>query len=219
MNLLALHVWFINLLQYVIYMAKKQTATKTPAKKWVAIGVIILVILILAGIVWGSYNSLVAKNQNVDKTWADVETQYQRRVDLIPNLVNVVQSYAKYEQETYSKITELRSQWQTASTQEQQVKTANEFESAISKLLLITENYPQLKADTQFTGLQDNLAETENMISVARTRYNDAVRSYNTAVQAFPSNVIAGWYGFSERTYFSAITPGAENAPKVNLTV
>lgn len=186
--------------------------------KWIAIGVIVLIILILVGIVWGSYNSLVAKNQNVDKTWADVETQYQRRVDLIPNLVNVVQSYAKFEQETYSKITQLRSQWQTAKTNEEQVKTTNEFESAISKLLLISENYPQLKADTQFTSLQDNLAETENMVSVARTRYNDAVRSYNTAVQVFPSNVIAGWYGFSERTYFSA-NPGAEEAPKVDIKV
>src|SRR3989338_11263502 len=104
MNLLALHVWFINLLQYVIYMAKEQTATKTPAKKWVAIGVIVLIILILVGIVWGSYNSLVSKNQNVDKTWADVETQYKRRVDLIPNLVNVVQSYAAFERDTLTKI-------------------------------------------------------------------------------------------------------------------
>src|SRR3990167_9564998 len=139
-------------------MAQKQPVFNT---KMIAIGAAALLLLIFAATVWGSYNNLVRLNQNVDKTWADVETQYQRRVDLIPNLVNVVQSYAKYEQETYSKITELRSQWQTASTQEQQVKTANEFESAISKLLLITENYPQLKADTQFTGLQDNLAETE----------------------------------------------------------
>ena len=206
----------------MIVMAKEQAAMATPSKfprKWVAVGVVVLIILILVGTVWGSYNSLVSKNQGVDKAWADVETQYQRRVDLIPNLVNVVQSYAKYEQETYSKITELRSQWQTASTQQQKVDTANEFESAISKLLLITENYPQLKADTQFTGLQDNLAETENMISVARTRYNDKVREYNTAVLMFPSNVIAGWFGVSERTYFKAITPGAENAPKVNITI
>ena len=187
--------------------------------KWIVIGIIVLIILMLIGVVWGSYNSLVGKNQNVDKTWADVETQYQRRVDLIPNLVNVVQSYAKFEQETYSKITQLRSQWQTAQTPEKQVQTANEFESAISKLLLISENYPQLKADTQFTGLQDNLAETENMVAVARIRYNDAVREYNTAVQVFPSNMIAGWYGFVERTYFKATTPGAGEAPKINITV
>ena len=193
--------------------------SKPSMTKWIAVGAIVLIILILVGIVWGSYNSLVAKNQGVDKAWADVETQYQRRVDLIPNLVNVVQSYAIYERDTLTKVTELRSQWQTASTQQQKVATANEFESAISKLLLITENYPALKADTQFTGLQDNLAETENMISVARTRYNDAVRSYNTAVQVFPSNVIAGWFGFSERTYFQATTPGAENVPKVNITI
>ncbi len=188
-------------------------------RKWIITGIIVLIILILVGTVWGSYNSLVSKNQGVDKSWADVETQYQRRVDLIPNLVNVVESYAKFEQETLTQITEIRSQWQTAQTSEQQVRTANQFESALSKLLLITENYPDLKADTQFKALQDNLVETENMVAVARTRYNNAVREYNTAVLVFPSNVIAGWFGFDERTYFEAITPGAEQAPKVNLTV
>ncbi len=187
--------------------------------KFIAIGIIALIILILVGTVWGSYNSLVSKNQGVDKSWADVETQYQRRIDLIPNLVNVVESYAKFEQETLTQITEIRSQWQTSQTPEKQVQTANQFESALSKLLLITENYPDLKASTQFKALQDSLAETENMVAVARTRYNDAVRSYNTAVLSFPSNVIAGWFNFAERTYFKAITPGAEQAPKVNLTV
>lgn len=138
---------------------------------------------------------------------------------MIPNLVNVVQSYAKFEKETLTQITEIRSQWQTAQNPEQQVKTANQFESALSKLLLITENYPDLKADNQFRALQDSLAETENMVAVSRIRYNDAVRIYNTAVQSFPSNIIAGWYNFAERTYFKAITPNAEQAPKVNLTV
>ena len=187
--------------------------------KWIITGIVVLVVLILVGTVWGSYNSLVSKNQGVDKSWADVETQYQRRIDLIPNLVNVVESYAKFEQETLTTITEIRSQWQTSQTPEQQVRTANQFEAALSKLLLITENYPDLKASTQFKALQDSLVETENMVAVARTRYNDAVRSYNTVVQVFPSNVIAGWFEFAERTYFSAVTPGAENAPKVNLTV
>lgn len=187
--------------------------------KWIVAGIVVFIILILVGTVWGSYNSLVSKNQQTDKAWADVETQYQRRIDLIPNLVNVVQSYAKFEKETLTQITEIRSQWQTAQNPEQQVKTANQFESALSKLLLITENYPDLKADNQFRALQDSLAETENMVAVSRIRYNDAVRIYNTAVQSFPSNIIAGWYNFAERTYFKAITPNAEQAPKVNLTV
>lgn len=186
--------------------------------KWIGIGVVILVVLILVGTVWGSYNNLVRLNQGVDNSWANVETQYQRRIDLIPNLVNVVQSYAKFEKELLTNITAIRSQWQTARSPEQQVQTANQFESAISKLLLISENYPDLKAGAQFKALQDNLVETENMVSVARTRYNDAVRQYNTATKVFPSNVIAGWFGFSERTYFQS-RPGAENAPQVNITV
>ncbi len=187
-------------------------------KKWTGIGIIALILLILIATVWGSYNNLVRLNQGVDNSWANVETQYQRRIDLIPNLVNVVESYTQFEKETLTEITQIRSQWQTASSAEQQVKTANQFESTLSKLLLITENYPQLRASEQFKALQDNLVETENMISVARTRYNGAVRDYNTATLVFPSNVIAGWFGFSERTYFQA-RPGAEEAPVVNITV
>ncbi|MBI3190105.1 LemA family protein [archaeon] len=185
--------------------------------KWVGIGIIVLIILILVAVVWGSYNSLVALNQNADNAWANVETQYQRRIDLIPNLVNTVKGYAGFEQSTLTKITEIRSQWQTQ-TPEQQVKSANEFESALSKLLLVAENYPDLKASQNYIALQDALAETENMISVARTRYNDAIRNYNTATKVFPSNVIAGWFGFFERTYFSS-QKGAENAPVVNVTI
>lgn len=194
----------------------QQTKQKFPMK-WVGIGIIVLIILILVAVVWGSYNSLVALNQNADNAWANVETQYQRRIDLIPNLVNTVKGYAGFEQSTLTKITEIRSQWQTQ-TPEQQVKSANEFESALSKLLLVAENYPDLKASQNYIALQDALAETENMISVARTRYNDAIRNYNTATKVFPSNVIAGWFGFFERTYFSS-QKGAENAPVVNVTI
>ena len=188
-------------------------------KKWIGIGIVVLIILILIGTVWGSYNTLVRLNQGVDNSWANVETQYQRRVDLIPNLVNVVQSYAGFEKSTLTQITQLRSQWQSAPDVNAKVNTANQIESTLSKLLLISENYPDLKASTQFTALQDGLTETENMVSVARTRFNDAVREYNTATKVFPSNVIAGWFGFSERAYFKATTSGAENAPKVNITI
>lgn len=187
-------------------------------KKLIGIGVVVLVILILVGTVWGSYNSLVKLNQGVDEAWANVETQYQRRVDLIPNLVSVVEAYATFEKETLTQITTLRSQWQTSKSVDEQVRTTNEIESAISKLLLISENYPDLKANQNFIALQDSLAETENMISVARTRYNAGVRGYNTAVRVFPSNVIAGWFGFTDRLYFAA-KPGAENVPEVNINV
>ena len=195
-------------------MAQQKTAFP---KKWIGIGIVVLIILILIAIVWGSYNSLVILNQNADNAWANVEAQYQRRIDLIPNLVNTVKGYAGFEQSTLTKITEIRSQWQSQ-TPEQQVKSANEFESALSKLLLVAENYPDMKASQNYIALQDSLAETENMISVARTRYNDAIRSYNTATKVFPSNIIAGWFGFTERTYFSS-QPGAEKAPVVNVTI
>ena len=191
---------------------------KSFPKKWIGIGIVVLLFLIVVATIWGSYNSLVRLNQGVDSSWANVETQYQRRIDLIPNLVNVVESYAQFERELITNVTAIRSQWQTAQTPEQQVNAANQFEAAISKLLLISENYPELKASEQFRALQDNLVETENMISVARTRYNEAVRQYNTATKVFPSNMIAGWFGFSERTYFQS-RPGAENAPVVDLNV
>ncbi len=187
-------------------------------KKWAGIGAAALFLLIFISIVWGSYNNLVRLNQNVDKTWADVETQYQRRVDLIPNLVNVVESYAIFERGTLTEITELRSKWQTSTTVNERVNTANQFESTLSKLLLITENYPDLKANQNFIGLQDSLAETENMIAVSRTRFNTAVRDYNSAVQVFPSNMIAGWFGFSQRQYFEA-RPGAEETPEVEISI
>ncbi len=198
-------------------MAKEKPKTGFP-KKWIGIGIIVLIILILAGTVWGSYNNLVRLNQGVDKTWADVETQYQRRFDLIPNLVEVTQKYATYEKQTLTEITSLRSQWQTQ-TPTQLEQSDNQFQTALRSILAISENYPVLKADTQFTSLQDNLAETENMVAVARTRYNGAVKDYNSAVQVFPSNVIAGWFGFKERTYFAATASGADKAPKVNITL
>lgn len=196
-------------------MAQKQPMFNT---KMIAIGIAVLLLLIFVATVWGSYNNLVRLNQNTDKSWADVETQYQRRIDLIPNLVSVVESYAIFERETLTEITELRSRWQTATTVNQQVQTTNQLESALSKLLLISENYPDLKANQNFIGLQDSLAETENMVAVARTRFNAATRDYNSAVQVFPSNMIAGWFGFSQRQYFEA-RPGAEEAPEVEINI
>jgi LemA protein len=205
-------------------MAKEQKPAEAPKQPlpvrplWIVLGIIGLVLLIIIATVWGSYNSLVRLDQNVDKNWADVQTQYQRRVDLIPNLVNVVESYAIFERDTLTQITALRSQWQNAPSQEAQVQAGNQLEGALSRLLLIAENYPQLQTNQNFLSLQDSLAETENMVATARTRYNGAVRDYNSAVRVFPSNVIAGMFGFSTRTYFEA-TPGSDQAPVVNITV
>lgn len=188
-------------------------------RKWIAAGFAGLVFLILIAIVWGSYNGLISSDQEIKSQWGKVESAYQRRIDLIPNLVSTVQSYAQFEKDTLTQVTELRSQWQAASTLEKRVETTNQLESALSKLLLISENYPDLKANQNFLALQDELAGTENRIKVERDRFNDAVAKYNILTKGFPSNIIAGWFGFKEVSYFKATTPGAEVAPKVAIEV
>jgi len=180
----------------------------------IGVGIFIAALLIFGLWFMGTYNSLIKMNEEVNNKWAQVESQYQRRVDLIPNLVNTVKGAANFEQSTLEDITRLRSQWQTASSVEQKVQTANQLESTLSKLLLITENYPQLTATKNFLALQDELSNTENKISVERGRYNDAVRSLNAKTKTFPSNLIAGMFNFEQRSYFEA-APGAENAPLV----
>jgi LemA protein len=145
-----------------------------------------------------------------------VETQYQRRVDLIPNLVNTVKGAANFEQETLTEITRLRSQWQTSGTVNERVQTANQIESVLSRLLLVAENYPQLTATKNFQSLQDELANTENKVAVERGRYNDAIRNFNARIKTFPSNIVAKNLGYTDRTYFES-AEGAENAPEVNF--
>ncbi len=186
-------------------------------KKWIYLGIIVIVILILLSWFVGTYNSLISADQNVKKTWADVETQYQRRIDLIPNLVNSVKGYMTFEQNLLTKITDLRTQWMVTTATEERVKVANELESVLKTIIAVSENYPDLKADKTVTALMDELAGTENRVAVARINYNDAVRSYNNLVKFIPSNIVAGWMGMTEKTMFQA-TLGAEEAPKVNLT-
>src|SRR3989338_4061946 len=189
------------------------------SKALIAAGIVVLILLVLVSIVWGSYNGLVSRDEGVKAAWGDVEAQYQRRIDLIPNLVSTVEGYAGFEKSLLTKVTELRTQWQTQPTPEARVQTANQFEAALRTILFTAENYPDLKASQNFIALQDELAGTENRVAVARTRYNDAVREYNVAVRGFPSNIIAGWFGFSQKTPFEATTPGAENAPKVDINI
>jgi len=187
-------------------------------KKWIYISIIVIAILILLSWFVGTYNALIAADQNVKKTWADVETQYQRRIDLIPNLVNSVKGYMTFEQNLLAKITDLRTQWMTTTATEERVKIANELESALKTIIAVSENYPDLKADKTVTALMDELAGTENRVAVARMNYNNAVRDYNNLVKFIPSNIVAGWMGMKEKTMFQATTPGAGEAPKVNLT-
>ena len=175
--------------------------------------VLAIVIVIALWFVFG-YNHLVGLDQTVNARWAQVETQYQRRYDLIPNLVNTVKEYEQFEASLLTELTSLRSQWAAAKTVDESIAVANEWDSTISRLLLVYENYPELKTITAISNLMDELAGTENRIATERMRYNDAVRSYNTAIKMFPTNILAKMFGFTEKAYFEA-AEGAEEAPEV----
>lgn len=178
----------------------------------------IVIILIIIGWIWGSYNNFIILTQNIENQWAKVETQYQRRIDLIPNLVNTAKGYMQFEKSLLEEITSLRSQWMSATTVEDKVNFGNALDSALGRLLLVYENYPELKSIEAVASLMDELAGTENRIAVERSRFNDMVRNYNTAIKVFPSNILANTFGFEERSYFQA-QPGAEIVPTVNITV
>ncbi len=182
----------------------------------ISLGIIVGIVVLVGFWYVATYNSLIRLNEEANNKWAQVETQYQRRVDLIPNLVSTVKGAAGFEKSTLEDITRLRSQWQTAPSVEQKVSTANQIESAISKLLVVAENYPQLRATENFRSLQDELANTENKVAVERGRYNEAIRNFNARIKTFPTSIVAGNLRYTDRAYFSA-KPGAENAPEVKF--
>lgn len=163
------------------------------------------------------YNNLVSKTQVIENQWAQVETQYQRRFDLIPNLVNSVKGFFVQEQKIFGEIAQARTKYAGAGTVDERVKAAGELETVLGRLLVIIENYPELRSSERVADLMDELAGTENRIAVERRRYNEEVRDYNVAIKRFPGNLIAGMFGFSERAYFEAAS-GAEEAPRVDLT-
>lgn len=179
----------------------------------IAVGVVVALIGLYA---WGSYNGLVSANEAVNNQWAQVETQYQRRFDLIPNLVAAVKGILKQEQSVFKDIADARSRYSGATTVNDRVAAANQVESALGRLLVITENYPQLNSAQNIRALQDQLEGTENRISVERERYNNAVQSFNLRVKGFPGKFFASLFGFSERAYFQSAA-GAAQAPKVEL--
>ena len=192
----------------------------------------LVVILLFVGLVIGlffagTYNRLVGLDQNVNKKWGDVQTVYQRRADLIPNLVNTVQGAANFEKSTLTDITNARAsvgrvqldpnKAPTDAAQLQQFQAAQgELSNALSRLLVVVERYPELKANQNFLSLQAQLEGTENRISVERNNFNTAVQDFNTAVRRFPTNMIAGMFGFSAKPFFNA-QAGAEKAPNVNF--
>ena len=180
--------------------------------------ILIAVIAVLAVWAIGGYNSLVGMDEGVSNQWANVETQYQRRADLIPNLVNTVKGYAAHEQETLQGVIEARSKATqikvdpadlTPEKLAEYQAAQGQLASALGKLLAITENYPDLKANQNFLELQAQLEGTENRINVARKNFNDAARAYNTAIRRFPKNILAGLFGFDKRAYFEAQEGGS----------
>ncbi len=178
--------------------------------------VIIAVIAILGLSCVGKYNTMVSKEETVTKELKNVDTYLQRRADLIPNLVNTVKGYASHEEKIISNITEARSNLLNAKTTGDKAKANEELSNAISALMVVVENYPDLKANQNFINLQDELAGTENRIAVARKNYNDTVNDYNSYIKKFPTNIIAGMFKFESKDYFEA-SDNAKTVPEVNF--
>jgi LemA protein len=178
--------------------------------------------LVIAALVFGMMyvsigNKLIRLDEAMKAQWSQVETVLQRRFDLIPNLVATVQGYADFEKETLTRITELRSQWGAATTVADKAQVAGELQGALSRLLLVAENYPDLKANQGFLDLQAQLEGTENRIAVERQRYNESVNAYNQGVRQFPGSLIAGLKGMTPSTAYFESAEGAKEAPKVEF--
>jgi len=194
-------------------------------KGYIVLIVIVAIILIVFFWFRGSYNGMVNMSERVAAQWSNVENQYQRRLDLIPNLVNTVKGYASHEQQTLTEVVNARAQaTQTRinfdqldeATLQRLNRTQGELSSALSRLLAVSESYPDLKANQNFLDLQAQLEGTENRIAVERRKFNEIVREYNAYIRQFPKNIIAGMFGFTPKPYFEA-NAGAENAPQVQF--
>ncbi len=175
-----------------------------------------IVVVVLVGFFIAKYNSMVTLSEKVDAKFSDIDTQLQRRADLIPNLVNAVKGYMAHEQEAINKVTEARAQLVNAGSVAEKAAADSALTSALNNFLAIAESYPDLKASQNFTNLTDELAGTENRITVARKDYNDAVKDFNTAIKRFPNNIFAGMFGFGEKDYFKA-AEGANEVPTVQF--
>lgn len=179
---------------------------------WIVIGVIAL--LVVFGI--SSYNGLVSLNENVNGKWSQIENQLQRRADLIPNLVNTVKGFAAQEKQVIQSVTDARAKLAGAQGPAAKAQANGELNTALSRLLVVVENYPNLKSDKNFRALMDELSGTENRIAVARKDYNDSVQIFNTKIRSFPTNIFAGMLGFGAKEYFKA-EEGAKAVPKVSF--
>lgn len=185
---------------------------KKNLKYFIIIGILFLVIFSFVG----TYNGLINKEEDVDNKLADISVQLERRADLIPNLVTVVKGYIKHETEIINKITESRTNLLNADTIAEKADANQELTRALNNLLVVVENYPDLKSNTNFIQLQDELAGTENRIAVARKDYNESVNIYNKSIKKFPTNFVAGMFGFEVKEYFEA-KEGSDEAPNISF--
>lgn len=196
-------------------------------KKGTLITIAVIAVIVLSLFGWGksTYNGFVSQQENVEKAWGQVENTYQRRADLIPNLVNTVKGYAKHESETLQAVINARAnatqvKIDASNLDEASIKKFQEAQgevgSALSRLIAVSESYPDLKANQNFINLQQQLESTENRITKARKDFNEAAQTYNTAIRTFPSNILAGMFGFDKKPYFEA-QAGADKAPTVNF--
>lgn len=194
-------------------------------KSFIVIAVIVVIVVALFGWVKGTYNGMVEQEENVSKAWSQVENVYQRRADLIPNLVNTVKGYAAHEKETLEGVLAARAKATQMTVNlddlsEENIKkyqaAQGDLQQAMGRLLMLTENYPDLKANENFRDLQAQLEGTENRITVERQKFNEAAKEYNTNIRKFPNNIFAGMFGFEKKGYFEA-QEGAEKAPVVKF--
>jgi LemA protein len=185
---------------------------KTSTKIWIGVGIVVLILLLW---VWGGYNNFVTLDQNINGKWSEVESQYQRQADLIPNLVSVVSSSVKVETNFVKEVTAARTSWLAASSQSAKDAAGQQMNNGITALVsAVVENYPTLQANKQYIALTDELSGTQNRITVARGEYIKAIQSYNVAIKRFPSNILAGMFGFEGKDYYQA-KEGATNNPNL----
>jgi LemA protein len=181
------------------------------------VGVLLLVVFMVFGSYVSAKNQMVAKDQNVKATWSEVDVQLERRADLIPNLVETVKGFTKEENSVFAEVAQARTGLMNAQDPQSKIAANGQVDAALAKVLVLTENYPQLRSSDQFMRLQDELAGTENRISVARKRYNDAIQDYNTFVLQFPNSIWAGIAGFHQNNAFFTASPAAQAVPSVKF--
>jgi LemA protein len=186
------------------------------------VGVILVLVLLVGGVVGTSYvsskNTMVTKNEAIKQAWAQVDVVMQRRADLIPNLVSTVKGYAQHEEKVMDDIANARAGLLNAKTPADKIAANGQLDGAIGRLLVVVENYPNLKADQSFLALQDELSGTENRIAVERRRYNEAIQDYNTYIGQFPNSLFAGWAGFQRNNDYFAASESAREVPKVDFS-